>query len=55
MEFGDRDKILSMAKKRIEQLKTTFPKAMAINPDDVRVIYIVTADPKTYWKFAAGR
>jgi len=55
MEYGDRDKILAMAKKRVEQLKTTFPKAMAINPDDVRVIYIVTADPKTYWKFAAGR
>lgn len=55
MEFGDRDKILAMAKKRVDQLKKTFPKAMAINADDVRVIYIVTADPKTYWKFAAGR
>ena len=54
MVFGDRDKILEMAKKRVEELKKTYPKAMAINPDDVRVIFIVTDDPKKYWIFAAG-
>jgi len=52
--FGDRDKILDMAKKRVTELKKTYPKAMAINPDEVRVIYIVTDNPKKYWKFAAG-
>jgi formate dehydrogenase iron-sulfur subunit len=54
MVFGDRDKILDMAKKRVAELKKTYPKAMAINPDDVRVIFIVTDDPKKYWKSAAG-
>ena len=54
MVFGDRDKILEMAKKRVADLKKTYPKAMAINPDDVRVIFIVTDDPKKYWKSAAG-
>jgi formate dehydrogenase iron-sulfur subunit len=54
MRFGDRQEILDMAKKRVEALKKTYPKAMAINPDDVRVIFIVTDDPKKYWKFAAG-
>ncbi len=54
MVFGDRPEILEMAKKRVADLKKTYPKAMAINPDDVRVIFIVTDDPKKYWKFAAG-
>jgi len=55
MTFGKRDEILASANKRVEELKKTFPKAMAINPDDVRVIYILKDDPKTYYKFAAGK
>ncbi len=54
MVFGDRQEILDMAQKRVANLKKTYPKAMAINPNDVRVIFIVTDDPKKYWKFAAG-
>jgi formate dehydrogenase iron-sulfur subunit len=55
MTFGERDKILSDCKKRVEELKRAYPKAQAINPDDVRVIYIVTDDPKKYFKYAAGK
>jgi formate dehydrogenase iron-sulfur subunit len=55
MTFGDRDSILASAKKRVEELKETFPKAETINPDEVRVIYLVTDDPKSYWKYAAGK
>lgn len=55
MQFGDRNKILDVCKKRVEELKVRFPKAMALNADDVRVIYIVTDDPKKYWKYAAGK
>jgi formate dehydrogenase iron-sulfur subunit len=55
MQFGPRDKILAMCRQRVEKLKTSYPKALAIKPDEVRVIYIVTGDPKDYWKFAAGR
>jgi len=54
MVFGDRNEILEKAQKRVADLKKTCPKAMAINPDDVRVIFIVTDDPKKYWKSAAG-
>jgi formate dehydrogenase iron-sulfur subunit len=54
MVFGERKEILDMAKKRVDNLKKTYPKAVAINPDDVRVIFIVTDDPKKYWKLAAG-
>jgi formate dehydrogenase iron-sulfur subunit len=55
MVFGDRDKILEACNKRVEELKKKYPKAAALNASDVRVIYIVTDDPKTYWKFAAGK
>ena len=55
MVFGERDKILEMAKKRVEELKKTYPKAAALNADDVRVVFVVKDDPKTYYKFAAGK
>ncbi len=52
MVFGERDVILEQADKRVEELKKTHPKAMALNPDEVRVIYIVTDDPTKYHEFA---
>jgi formate dehydrogenase iron-sulfur subunit len=55
LTFGERDKILEMAKARVEELKNTFPKAAALNADDVRVIFIVKDDPKKYYEFAAGK
>jgi formate dehydrogenase iron-sulfur subunit len=54
MAFGDRDFIMDKVKKRVEDLKKTYPKAVALNPEDVRVIYIVTDDPKKYHKYAAA-
>ncbi len=55
MTFGERDKILDMTNKRVEELKKTFPKATAIKPDELRVIYLVTDDPAKYFKFASGK
>lgn len=52
MEFGDRADILKEAEKRVAELKKTYPKAQAIDADDVRVIFIVTDDPKKYHEFA---
>ncbi len=52
MTFGERDAILDQAKKRVEVLKQTYPKAAALNAEDVRVIYIVTDDPTKYHEFA---
>ncbi len=54
MVFGERAKILDLVKKRVEELKKAYPKAQALNADDVRVIYIVKDDPKKYWTKAAG-
>ena len=52
MVFGDRSQILAKVEKRVAELKKSYPKAMAINPEDVRVIFIVTDDPEKYWKYA---
>ena len=53
--FGKRDKILEEVKKRVATLKKTYPKAEALNADDVRVIFIVKEDPKKYYEYAAGK
>ena len=36
--------MLELAHKRVEELKKEFPKAHAVDPDDVRVIYVITDD-----------
>jgi formate dehydrogenase iron-sulfur subunit len=48
MEFGERDEILAKADKRVAELKPVYPKAKALDADDVRVIFIVTDDPQKY-------
>jgi formate dehydrogenase iron-sulfur subunit len=53
MNFGDRDKMLAMANKRIEEVKKKYPKAELLNHDFVRTIFLVVDDPKKYHKFAA--
>ena len=50
--FGEREEILKIVEERVAKLKQTHPKAKALNPDDVRVIFIVTDDPDRYHKFA---
>lgn len=55
MNFGDREKILAMAKDRLEQVKKHYPKAELLNHDFVRTIFLVVDDPKKYHKFAGVR
>jgi formate dehydrogenase iron-sulfur subunit len=54
MNFGDRADMLAMAKKRLAVVKKANPKAQLLDPDDVRVIFLVTEDPKLYHKFAVA-
>jgi formate dehydrogenase iron-sulfur subunit len=54
MNFGDRDAILKMANKRLEEAKKVYKSAMLANPDDVRVIFLLVDDPKKYHKFAVA-
>ncbi len=52
VSFGDRDKILSLAKKRLAELKKDYPKAQLLNAKDVRAIFLVLDEPKKYHEFA---
>ncbi|MBN1842990.1 MAG: formate dehydrogenase [Deltaproteobacteria bacterium] len=54
MNFGDRDEMLALAKKRLAVVKKKYPKAKLLDPDDVRVIYLVTEEPNLYHKFAVA-
>ena len=54
MNFGDREEILALAKKRLSEVKKTNPTAQLLDPDDVRVIYLVTEKPNLYHTFAVA-
>ena len=54
MNFGDREEILVMARKRLATVKKTHPKSKLLDSDDVRVIYLVTEDPMLYHSFAVA-
>jgi len=52
MNFGERDEILDLAKKRLAEAKKKFPQAVLVDPDDVRVIYLTAFDPALYYENA---
>ncbi len=52
MNFGNRDEMLALAKKRLGEVKKKNPKAMLIDEDTVSVIYLVAYEPKLYCKNA---
>ena len=54
MSFGDRKNMLEKANKRLAEVKGAYKDAMLANPDDVRVIFLLTDDPKKYHKFAVA-
>ena len=54
MNFGDREAMLALARKRLAVVKKSHPKAMLLDPDEVRVIYLVTEESKAYHEFAAA-
>ncbi|MEW6002639.1 MAG: 4Fe-4S dicluster domain-containing protein [Nitrospirota bacterium] len=54
MNFGDRSKMLDMARNREKELKPMYPKAQALNIDFHQTIFFVVDDPQKYHKFAAA-
>lgn len=54
MNFGDRDKMTELARKRLEEIKPLYPKAELLNSEFVRTIFLVIDDPKKYHKFAGA-
>ena len=53
MQFGERDAIRKMAEERLDEVQSTYRKASLINPEAVRVIFLVKDDPEKYHQFAA--
>ena len=54
MNFGEREEMLSLANKRLSMAKMKFPQARLLDPDDVRVIFMVGFDPALYHEFAVA-
>ncbi len=54
MNFGERDAMLEAARTRLAVVKKSYPKAMLLDADDVRVIYLVAYDPNMYHEFAVA-
>ena len=50
MNFGERSKMLGLAKKRLAELKKDYPNAQLQDPDDVNTIFLLTEDPKKYFQ-----
>jgi formate dehydrogenase iron-sulfur subunit len=48
MAFGDRDAIMKQAQDHLAVAQTKYPKAQLLDPDDVRVIFLVGYDPLLY-------
>ena len=45
MNFGERDEMLALGKKRLAAVRSEFPRASLADPDDVSVIYLLADDP----------
>lgn len=54
MNFGERDEMLELAKSRLASARKKFPKAMLLDPDDVKTIYLVAYEPTLYHEFAVA-
>ena len=54
MNFGERDEMLDLANSRLASAQKKFPKAMLLDPDDVRTIYMVAHEPSLYHEFAVA-
>lgn len=54
MNFGNRKEIMELAQKRLATVKKKYPKAVLLNPENVRVIYLVGFEPTLYHEFAVA-
>ena len=52
MNFGDRDKMVSLATKSLGEVKSKYPKAVVTGLDDLRCFYLLADEPQKYHKFA---
>lgn len=53
MNFGDRDEMAGLAKRRLAEVKARFPKASVTGLEDLRVFYLLADEPKKFHPYAA--
>lgn len=53
MNFGERDKMVALAKSRLAERRKVNPKAELTGLEDLRVFYLLDGKPKEYWQFAS--
>ena len=54
MNFGDRDTMVALAKKRLAEVKSRFPKAVVTGLDDLRCFYLLADEPVKYHRYASA-
>ena len=52
MNFGDREKMVSLANQRLGEVKSRFPRALVTGLDDLRCFYLLADEPKQYYLYA---
>jgi formate dehydrogenase iron-sulfur subunit len=55
MSFGDRKEIVQQARNRLSVLRRTDRRAQLIDPEAIRVIYLVKNHPEKYYEFALAK
>ena len=53
MNFGDRDKMVTLANQRLAQAKSKFPKAVVTGLDDLRCFYLLADEAGKYYLYAS--
>jgi formate dehydrogenase iron-sulfur subunit len=53
MQFGDRKTIRKMAEDRLDEVKKIYRRASLVNPEAVKVIFLLKDYPEKYQQFAA--
>lgn len=54
MNFGEREEMLTLAQKRLEQVKKSHPEALLLDTDNVNVIYLTAHKPALYHEFSVA-
>lgn len=52
--FGNRNEILRVARKRLEDIKRTYPEAQLLDMKEVRTIYLIVDKPESYCEYASA-
>ena len=55
MNFGDRDAMIELAKKRKAEVAAAYPKARVTGLDDLRVFYLLIDEPAKYHLYADAK